>query len=98
VVKGRFFCLSVGIDEDERVPTGHRFPVPESIGVPDPLNLLGNIDGECLIFIAERDRLDVVSNGTLRLCRGRRNQQAKKQKRLERSGEPPAANRQPPII
>jgi hypothetical protein len=74
MVERWFFRPRVGSDQDERVSARDGLAIPESIGIPDPLDLFRNVDGERLVAISHRDRLNIVWDCPLRVCR-RRNEQ-----------------------
>ena len=66
VIEGRFLHSRLGVDQHELVASADRAAVPEPVRPRDPGGLLGHVDGEALIGIAQRHRPLVVGQRALR--------------------------------
>src|SRR5690606_17891778 len=71
VIEGGSAAEETGVDQNEFVPAGHRHPVPEAIGVADPVRLLGDADGQAGEPLPYGGRAAVVFGRPLRPCHSR---------------------------
>ena len=63
--EGGALGLSIGIDENEAVPSFHRLPVPEPVGLFDPGRAFGDVHNQTLEAIAKAVRPYVVGERAL---------------------------------
>ena len=65
MIEGGAFGLGLGVNENEAVPSFHRLPVPEPVGLSDPGRAFGDVDNQTLEAIAKAVRPPVVGERAL---------------------------------